>query len=340
MPEVFSAQTAVELAVLERSGFPESRHVGSAAVVASDGALIASLGDVAAPVFARSTLKPYQAIASLLTGAELTDEQLAIACASHTGTFAHMELANSTLAAVGLDEQGLRCPADWPGDGRTRTALVKADRGPHRLAMNCSGKHAAMLNACVHAGWPLDSYLDEAHPLQVQVREVIERLTSERPAAVGVDGCGAPVFALSLEALARGYARLATASDASPFPLFRHAARVAKVMRAHGWVIEGPGRPNTVVIDELGVIAKLGAEGVTVMAAPDGTAVALKVLDGNGRATSLIGLELLAWAGAVLRHGVDAVLGRLDLDVLGGGVKVGSIVPGQALRELVSSPAP
>lgn len=323
--ETFAASQAVELAVVERSGFVESRHIGSAAVVSGDGELRIGIGDIASPIFPRSTLKLFQTVASLSAGASLTDEQVAIATASHGGTPRHIALVREILAAAGLDDRALGCPPDWPLDRAARDQLVRAGEQPMAACMNCSGKHAAMLAACVAAGWPIETYLETDHPLQVQVREVIERLTTERPAAVGVDGCGAPVHAISLTALARGVARIRTANASSPFALFRHAARVSACVLAHGWAIDGPGRPNAIVIDELGVLAKTGAEGVLVMAAPDGTSAAVKVLDGSARAATLVGLQLLVTAGSVPVEDVQRIVPRLGLEVLGRGAQVGAI---------------
>lgn len=338
MIETFSAGSAVELAVVERSGFIESRHIGSAAVVTPEGELLLGLGDVQTPIFPRSTLKPFQTIASLGAGAELTEEQVAIASASHGGTPRHVALVRDILAKVGLDDRALGCPADWPLDRASRDGLVRAGEQQQAVCMNCSGKHAAMLAACVAQGWPIDSYLAPEHPLQIAVREVIERLTTERPAASGVDGCGAPVHAISLTGLARGIARIRTANASSPFALFRNAARVTSACLAHGWAVDGPGRPNTVVIEELGVLAKTGAEGVLTMAAPDGTTVALKMLDGNARAATLVGLQLLVTAGVVPVAEVQRIVPRLDLEVLGRGAQVGAIRIGRDVPTQMPAP--
>lgn len=325
MTETFAARSAVELATVERSGFVESRHVGSAVVVSSEGNVLAALGDIETPIFPRSTLKPFQALASLSAGAELRDERLAIAQASHGGTPQHVAIVRDVLASAGLDDRALTCPADWPLDRASRDALVRAGEPAAPVFMNCSGKHAAFAAACVAQGWSRDDALHPEHPLQQLVRDTIERLASARPAAVGVDGCGAPVFALPLLALARGIARMRTSNPSSPFPLFRNAAAVIGAAMGHGWTIDGPMRPNAVVIDELGTYAKSGAEGVLVMSAPGGTTVAVKVLDGSSRATTLVALQLLVAAGALEVDAVQRVIPRLGLEVLGRGEPVGAI---------------
>ena len=325
MPQVFTGAEAVELAVVERSGFVESRHVGSAVVLGPDGDVVRSLGAPEAPIFPRSTMKPFQAVAIMGAGVSLEGASAVLATASHAGTPAHLSVVRKLLAQAQLGEDALRCPADWPLDSAARDEAIREGSQKAPVFMNCSGKHAAMLLACRVNGWPLESYLDPQHPLQHHIRDTVERLTGEKVVATGVDGCGAPVHAMSLLALARGIQRIATASDASPFALFRNAAILKNAVLADGWAIDGPGRANTVVIDELGVFAKGGAEGVMVMAAPNGTTVTLKMLDGSLRAATIVALSLLAGAGAIDRSAVAEVAPKLDLAVLGSGEPVGEI---------------
>ncbi|MGO2113009.1 MAG: asparaginase [Pseudoclavibacter sp.] len=325
MSETFAASSAAELAVVERSGFIESRHIGSAAVVSAEGALLAAIGDVEAPIFPRSTLKPFQALAALSAGADLQDDRLAIAQASHVGTPAHVALVREILQRAALTDHALMCPPAWPLDRASRDALVRAGESSAPVFMECSGKHAAFAAACAAQGWPLDGVLDPEHPMQALVRDTIERLTSARPASVGVDGCGAPVFALPLLALARGVSRMRTSNASSPFPLFRNAAAVMTAALTHGWAIDGSSRPNAIVIDELGTFAKSGAEGVLTMAAPNGTTVAVKVLDGSSRATMLVALQLLIAVDALELEAVQRIMPRLGLEVFGNGSPVGAI---------------
>lgn len=323
--QVFSVDESVELAVVERSGFVESRHAGSAVVLGPEGDVVRSLGAPERPVFPRSSMKPFQAVAVMGAGVPLEGASAVLATASHAGTPAHLSVVRKILAQAQLTEDALRCPPDWPLDTAARDELVRAGEHRHPVYMNCSGKHAAMLLACRVNGWPTESYLDPQHPVQQHIRDTIERLTGEKVVATGVDGCGAPVHAMSLLALARGIQRIATASDGSPFALFRNAALLKNAVLADGWAIDGPGRANTVVIDELGVFAKGGAEGVMVMAAPVGTTVTLKILDGSLRAASIVALRLLADAGALSHEAVDRVAPQLDLAVLGRGAPVGAI---------------
>lgn len=325
MTGTFSVADAVELAVVERSGFIESRHAGSAVVLSPEGEVLRALGDTRTPVFPRSCLKPFQAVAVMTSGVVLRGEDAAIATASHSGTAAHVALVRGLLERASLPSSALGCPPAAPSDQVARDVLFRNGGARERVYMNCSGKHAAMLLSCVANDWPLDGYLDPDHPLQKRVLDVVERLTGERPAATAVDGCGAPVHAISLAALARGIQRITTAAASSPFALFREAAALTEAVRENPWAVAGPGRPDTIAIERLGVFAKVGAEGVMVMTAPDGTTTALKVLDGSSRASTIIALRLLADAGAVEHAAVDAVQTELDLWVMGGERRVGEV---------------
>lgn len=323
--ETLTVQDAVELAVVERSGFVESRHAGAAVVLSPDGDVIARHGNAEALVLPRSSLKPLQAVACITAGAALEGEQLAMSTASHTGTERHASVVRDVLTQGGLTEDDLGCPPAWPSDTSARDELVREHGAQTRIRMNCSGKHAAMLRACVATGWPTDGYLDPSHPLQAHIRDVIERLTGEKVAHMAIDGCGAPVYAITLTGLARSIHRIGTASDRSPFALHRVAGSLVRAVREHPWTIEGPGRPDTIAIESLGVFAKGGAEGVMVMVAPNGTTVALKMLDGGARASTIVAATLLARAGALTESDVATLASALSLDVLGGGAPVGVI---------------
>jgi L-asparaginase II len=322
-----SLADSVELAVVERSGFIESRHAGFAMVLSPDGTVAERLGNTETTFLPRSSMKPLQALACLSAGAPLEGVSLAIATASHAGTDRHVSAVRDILDAAGLGENDLGCPAAWPTDSASRDEMARDHAEPARIRMNCSGKHAAMLLTCVQSGWPTAGYLDPNHPMQLHVREVVERLTGERVAATAIDGCGAPVFALTLSGLARAMHRVGTSSERSPFALHRNAGALVRAVKENPWAIDGPGRPDTVVIERLGVFAKTGAEGVMVMTAPDGTTVALKMLDGSGRAATVVALRLLERAGALTAPDVAATTAALPLTVSGGGRDVGSIRP-------------
>ncbi len=310
-----STHGVAQLAVIERSGLIESRHLGAAAVVAPDGSLARAIGDVTALVYPRSTLKLVQAIALLEAGAELDGEQLVLAAASHQGTTRHLAVVAQLLARAGLNETALQCPEDWPEDAGAKASAT----GPSRIAMTCSGKHAAFLLTCVVNGWPVESYLEAGHPLQQLIRSTVEKYTGEPVEHAGIDGCGAPVFAVTLKGLATAVGRISGATpETDP-----RAAKLAAAIRSNQWAIDNAS--IAILIDELGLIAKSGVEGVFIAGASDGTAVAIKMLDGSSRASIPVGLTLLADAGAIDRSGADRVISSTIENVLGAGVRVGAL---------------
>ncbi|MDR5712186.1 asparaginase [Nesterenkonia flava] len=321
LPHTATAAESAELAVVTRGGAVESRHLGSAVLVGPDGQVLESLGAPEKPIFPRSSLKPLQAVASLRAGALISPEAVALACGSHVGSRRHQELAADVLKAEGLDESYLLCPTAYPSRTEDLKIHLEAGKEKSRLAFNCSGKHAAFLAACRTRGWRLATYTDPQHPLQQTVLEVIEEYCGEKPGTVAVDGCGAPTPTVSLTGLARGLGRISSAvgvggrgrRDAEV-----HAFTVAQAMLDYPWAVHGRGEANTVVMEELGIIAKLGAEGVLVLAAPDGTAAAVKTLDGSARANNLVGLSLLAAHGAVDLDALSQVLKKIVKPIVGG----------------------
>ena len=268
-----------------RSGFLESVHRGSLVVVGPDGSVLHAVGDVDRPVLPRSANKPVQATALLAAGwAPRTAEELAIGAGSHSGEDGHRELVAGMLAAAGLTPGDLGCPPALPMHDPTFAAWLAAGREPERLAMNCSGKHAAMLAACVAAGWPTEGYLDRDHPLQQAIEVRLGEAAGTPVAAVVVDGCGAPQHGLPLTGLARGVSSLVEAAAGT------HDRSVADAMRAHPWYVAGTGREDTDLMRVVeGLLVKGGADGVHVAAVPGRGAVALKLDDGGdrGRAPAL-----------------------------------------------------
>ena len=193
------------LAEVVRSGFTESVHRGPVIALGSGGEPVLAAGAVDETIFPRSSNKPLQAAAMVRCGLGLDGKLLALAAASHSGEDFHVAGAREILAGAGLSTDALQCPRGLPMDEPSLHALIRRGGRPERVYMNCSGKHAAMLATCVAAGWPTASYRDPTHPLQAEIRRTIERLSGEPVAAVGVDGCGAPIFALSVAGLARAF---------------------------------------------------------------------------------------------------------------------------------------
>ncbi|MCW2586636.1 MAG: L-asparaginase [Frankiales bacterium] len=301
------------LAEVVRSGYVEGTHTGSVVVLRPDGSVALGLGDLERPVFPRSSNKPLQAVALLDAGWEpASEEQLALATASHSGEPGHLEVVRAMLGELGEDALGN--PPMPPLSEQAWHQILRAGGAATRLTMNCSGKHAAMLRTTVANGWDLASYLRVEHPVQRACLHGVERLAGEHVRHVAVDGCGAPQHALTLPGLARAFSALVLGGE--------HERRTGAAMRAHPWHVGGTGRDVTRLMQGVpGLVAKDGAEGVYAAALPDGTAVALKIADGAGRARTPV---LVAALRAV---GVDApVLDELaTTPVLGGGVPVGEV---------------
>ncbi|MEU8891334.1 asparaginase [Streptomyces sp. NPDC048442] len=304
------------LAEVVRSGFVEGHHRGSLVVLAADGSVEHALGDVVAPVFPRSSNKPMQAAAVLRAGLDLSGERLALAAASHSGEGFQLDLVRKMLSEYGLTEDDLQTPPDLPLDPVEAEAYLAAGKVRERVTMNCSGKHAAMIAACALNGWDTATYLEQSHPLQQLVLECVERASGEKVTAVGTDGCGAPLMAISLTGLARAFRHFVLAAEGTP------ERRVADAMRAHPEYVAGTRRPDTWLMREVpGVLSKMGAEAVQAVALPDGRALAFKIDDGAGRALGPVLARALEQLGV---HG-DVVARMADVPLLGGPVKVGEI---------------
>jgi L-asparaginase II len=267
----------VEVAVLERGGIVESRHRGIAALVDPDGKVIEHLGSAKRLIYPRSAVKPLQVIAMRRAGLMLDDAQLAVSSASHQGTPAHIALVEAILRDAGLSEADLQCPLAWPGNP---TARAKASEET-RLAFNCSGKHAAFLASCVVAGFDTKTYLSADHPLQQLVEQVLEEYSGEKILHSSVDGCGAPLHAMTVEGLARAIGKF-TATDSD----------VVDAMLANPWAVGDTASMDALVMQH-GMVAKIGAEGVFVIGLRSGHGVAVKIADGALRAAPLVALALL-----------------------------------------------
>lgn len=289
---IAGAPAHAPLVELRRGGMVEGVHHGSVVVLGPDGDVLLAVGDVDAPIYPRSAAKPLQAATLARLGVDLPPALLALAGASHSGEQVHLDGARSVLEELGLVEEDLGNPADLPYDAVERDRWVAAGRGPSKLAHNCSGKHAAMLRAVAGNGWERSSYLEVDHPLQQAIASTVAELTGAEAPHVAVDGCGAPLFAMSLTGLARAVGRLASAPEGSA------EAAVAAAYRAHPEMVAGSRRDTTALMRGVpGLVAKDGFEAVQVAALPDGTAIAVKIADGSDRARLPVTLAALAHAG-------------------------------------------
>lgn len=326
LDRLLTERQPVELVRSYRSGTHENSHYGSLVILDGDGSPILQRGDVHRPVFHRSCAKPFQAIAMLGLEAPLAGADLALAAASHTGEPEHVRRALGILGRSGFTEDDLGCPAALPSDPAAYRSAISGNGGQRRVFMNCSGKHAAMLATCRVQSWQSAGYLDVDHPLQQRIRAVIEKMTGEVPAGTGIDGCGAPVYATSLLALARGFGRVASAGPGSAGRL------VADAMRMHPDMVGGSGVDDTRLMQTIdGLLVKGGADGVHCAALPDGRSVALQIADGGDRARMPVLVAALRSLGLDARGAPRDLLNELAVGtVVGGGQPVGTveIVPG------------
>ncbi|RMF64795.1 MAG: asparaginase [Calditrichaeota bacterium] len=284
------------VAEVVRNGRVESVHRGHLAVVTADGELVASSGEVTTRTYMRSTGKPFQVMPLLLSEAArvfgLTDKELAVMIASHNGEPFHLQAVASILQKAGLNPAHLRCGAHPPLDESSAMELVRQNQQPTALHNNCSGKHAGMLTLAAHLGAPLDTYLDPAHPVQVEIKAGISQFSGlpEEKIGVGIDGCSAPVFYLPMFNMARMYARLSQ-GELPP------AARVFELMVQNPEMIAGSRRFDTAFMQVMRgtAVSKVGAEGVRCIGlrGEPPVGLALKIEDGARRATEPVVLEVL-----------------------------------------------
>lgn len=297
------------LAEVIRNGVVESLHAGHLVILSADGSVDLTLGSQSLPIFPRSSVKSLQASAMVRAGLKLNPEQLAVVCASHSGSEEHFRVIRSILATVGLDESALRCALGSP-IGKAEAAAW-GDKPATRLAMNCSGKHSGMIATSAINGWDVETYTDPQHPLQLAIEREIETMAGEKLQNIAADGCGAPLFAISTLGLAKAIHTLTVSTD----PVHQE---VISAVRANPIMIAGIDRLDTRLMQNVpGLFMKGGAEGVQVISLPDGRTAAYKFADGTNRADGVVAHSVLK------RWGIDAPSERVD--VLGGGKVVGEI---------------
>lgn len=285
-----------------RGALTESRHRGAVAVADASGRLAWALGDVERPVYPRSAIKALQALPLVESGAAdrygFGAEELALACASHNAEPAHVATAERMLARAGLDPSALQCGAHWPIHQPSAQALARAGGQAAALHNNCSGKHAGFLCVACATGAETARYVEPDHPVQREVRAVLENLTGAAlaPDICAIDGCSVPTWAMPLKALARGFARFATGEGLAP-ERAKAAARLRAACAEKPWHVAGTGRFCTEMMRAFGarVFVKTGAEGVYCAALPElGFGIAVKCDDGAGRAAEVMMAATLA----------------------------------------------
>ena len=306
-----------------RAGVVECEH-RVRVVLWKDGKAVRTAGDAEARVYMRSSAKPIQALASVLTGAAdrfaMTDAELALACGSHGGESFHVETAAGLLAKIGLAPDALQCGAHPPVFEPAARAIWAASGAPTALHNNCSGKHSAMLAACVASSWPTANYLDPSHPLQVLNRANVAAFAgiSVAEVHVGVDGCSAPVFAVPLVGAARIFANLTNRNSKGGVPEPQRVAsrRICAALRERPEMIAGTKRLDTDLLRATGgrLVSKVGAEGLwCVGVSGENAGLAVKCEDGTAPAAYWVGLTALRTLGFLSAAEWDALAPHRDL---------------------------
>lgn len=304
------------LVELTRGPLVESIHFGALAVVDSTGKLIASVGDPHHVANLRSSAKPFQALPLVESGVVdafgITPRELAIICASHSGTEDHVAVLRGLQAKIGVSEDNLLCGTHYPLHEPTAQALRARGEAPTQNRHNCSGKHTGMLAGCQFNRFALGDYLNTEHPWQKRILQTFAEMVSLAPedVPIGIDGCSAPTFAAPLQNAALAYALLA---DPASLPEPRRSAlnRIFHAMTTHPDMVAGPERFDTVLMQVTGgkVVAKGGAEGYQGMGVRPGAlgpgspglGIAIKISDGDtgGRAVSLAAVQVLRLLGVL-----------------------------------------
>jgi L-asparaginase II len=284
-----------------RAGLAESFEDVDAVAVDTSGSVIFSSGDPELPIFYRSSNKPFQALAARRAGLELPPEHLALSCSSHGGF--------PVLTDAGLSEDDLRCPTDRPEVREAdRMLAARGHTSPERILHNCSGKHAGWLAACVTAGWDTGSYLENGHPIQRSVVEIMREFSRVEPEPAGVDGCGGPTLRGTVTGLARAFQRLGTDPEMAP---------IASAMTRFGALVRDNVRPSGKIALQWGGPVKYGAEGSLALVR-EGVGIAAKSRSGSRAATSAAVLEVADRLG-MLTAAMDEALADVRAPSLIGG---------------------
>jgi len=289
---IINKLAGVVLAEVTRGGVIESLHLGHLIILNSDGTTYLSKGSPELSFYPRSAVKSLQASAMLKAGLTVSDEELAIVCASHSGNQIHIDLVSKMLADRGIPLSAMQNASDKPLGEKEK--INWGDKAGTQLTQNCSGKHAGMLITCQQNGWDLGTYLEMGHPLQIAIKNEIELLAGEKVSASTFDGCGAPLFAISLTGLAKTFSTLVKSNDL----VYK---QIVTACTKYPELVAGEGRLTTRMMRAVpGLFMKEGAEGIQVCALSDGRVIAIKIIDGSWRPVAPIIMEVFKRWGVLM----------------------------------------
>jgi L-asparaginase II len=298
------------LAEVTRGGIVESLHLGHLVVLNSDGTTYLSKGSPELAFYPRSAVKSVQASAMLKAGLTVSDEELAIVCASHSGNQIHIDLVTKMLEKRNIPLSAMKNATDKPLGEKEKISW--GDKPGTQLTQNCSGKHAGMLITCQQNGWDMKTYLEMNHPLQIAIKNEIELLAGEKVSASTFDGCGAPLYAISLTGLAKAISTLVKLNEAT-------YKQIVSACTKYPELVAGEGRLTTRMMRAVpGLFMKEGAEGIEVCALSDGRVIAIKIIDGSWRPVAPIIMEVFK------RWGVS--MPDESVKIYGGGSVIGEVI--------------
>ncbi|HEV7681727.1 MAG TPA: asparaginase [Pyrinomonadaceae bacterium] len=318
--EIPAAEPLVEVT---RGGITESRHRGHIVAVEPDGTIAAFLGAPETVTYLRSSAKPHQAIPLLASGAAdrfgFNEREIALACASHSGEPIHTEVAAAMLKKIGLGPEALKCGVHEPFSPDVARQLRERGEAPNVLQNNCSGKHAGMLALALHLGAPTETYDEPTNPVQLAIGKTVAQFSGVpiEDIAVGTDGCGVPVFGITVKAMALMYARLVSTPADYDAQTKKACSRIVSAMTTHPELIGGTAdRLDTEIMRAAPgrLVSKVGAEGVYTVGIlpcaewPRGLGLALKIEDGDDhRARPTVVIESLRQLGILKNESLEAV---------------------------------
>jgi L-asparaginase II len=305
------------LVKVTRNNVIESLHRGHLVIIEADGKAIAKLGDTKALTFIRSSAKPFQVLPFLVSGAaekfRFDEAEIAIACASHSGEEIHVKTVKGMLEKIGIDESYLKCGAHLPFNESVAEQMIRQGRKPTAIHNNCSGKHAMMLAFAKYLNTNLENYIDQNHQVQLSILEMISKFT-ETPVSLiptGIDGCSAPNFALSIEAMAKAVAKIVCPPEDFDSSLKEACKTVINAMIKYPELVGGTERLDTILMKASAgkIISKIGAEGVWICGIlpssrwEKGLGIALKIEDGDDkRARPVVAIEILRRLGIIQQN--------------------------------------
>ena len=301
------------LAEVTRGGVVESLHLGHLIVLNSDGTTYLSKGSPELSFYPRSAVKSLQAAAMLKAGLTVTDEEIAIICASHSGNQIHIDLVSKMLSDRSIPLSAMQNASDKPLGEKEKISW--GDKAGTQLTQNCSGKHAGMLITCQQNNWDLGTYLEMGHPLQIAIKNEIELLAGEKISASTFDGCGAPLFSISLTGLAKAISTLVKSNNL----VYK---QIITACNKYPELVAGEGRLTTRMMRAVpGLFMKEGAEGIEICALADGRVIAMKIIDGSWRPVAPIIMEIFSRWGikmpdeSVKIYGGSSVVGGITITI-------------------------